>query len=115
MYNYKATVVNIVDGDTLDCLIDLGFGISVQQRVRLYGINIYETTLRDGQTAEEKLLGLECKQYLIDLFIQGDPNITITTYQGQGKYGRWLGVITLADGGDLADQLRKLGYERIKE
>lgn len=115
MYNYKATVVNVVDGDTLDCLIDLGFGIQVQQRVRLYGINVYETTLRDDQTPEEKLLGLECKQYLVDLFIQGDPNIVISTYKGQGKYGRWLGVITFDETTDLAKHLREKGYERIKE
>ena len=114
MYNYNATVVNVVDGDTMDCLIDLGFGIKVKQRVRLYGINIYETSLRDGQTPAEKALGLECKDMLVTLFIQKNPNITITTHQGQGKYGRWLGVITLNDGQDLAEMLREAGYERIK-
>ena len=93
LYNYKATVKRVVDGDTVDVLIDLGFGISYAQRVRLYGINAPETRTRDKV---EKKAGLAAKAYLKEI-LKTNKNkcIIITTLDKKGKYGRVLGELLI--------------------
>ena len=59
MFEYKLKVTRVVDGDTVDGLIDLGFNTFVKKRIRLYGINAPETRTRD---AEEKKKGIECTE-----------------------------------------------------
>ena len=66
LFTYEGVVTNIVDGDTMDIEFDLGFSIKFTERVRLYGIDAYEPTLRKGTTEEEKKLGIEAKAYLIE-------------------------------------------------
>ena len=63
MYEYKATLVRVVDGDTLDCMTDLGFNCHVKIRVRLYGVDTWESRTRDK---EEKKKGLLAKQFVVD-------------------------------------------------
>ncbi|MDA7653699.1 thermonuclease family protein [Verrucomicrobia bacterium] len=90
MYEYRAELVRVIDGDTVDLIIDCGFSIFTHQRVRLYGINTPETRTRDK---EEKVKGLAAKARLEEL-LQSTDNILITTkLDKKGKYGRLLGTL----------------------
>jgi micrococcal nuclease len=96
MYTYKAKCTRVVDGDTIDATIDLGFDITIKKRIRLAGINAPESRTRD---LEEKKLGLAAKDRLIDLLDQGTLQIESKEV---GKYGRVLGHLTIfPDGLDL--------------
>jgi len=87
-YIYKANVLNVVDGDTIDVSIDLGFGTFRSERLRLFGINAWETK---GCEREQ---GLIAKDYLTQLIL--DKNIVIQTFKDKkGKYGRYLAQIYL--------------------
>ena len=87
---YNAKVVRVVDGDTLDLMVDLGFSIHHKVRVRLYGINTPESRTRD---LEEKALGLQAKDYVVD-WLDGHPDIMLQTSKDKaGKYGRILATI----------------------
>jgi len=87
MFYYKVEVLRIVDGDTVDVRIDLGFNVWHKCRVRLMGINAPESRTRD---LEEKARGLAAKQWLIDKLEFKD--IEMQSY-GTGKYGRVLGEL----------------------
>jgi len=92
MYKYKANVVRVVDGDTIDAMIDLGFNTWVKKRIRLAGINAYETRTRDKA---EKVKGLAAKLRLKQVLERNDNEILLTSL-GVGKYGRCLGEIMVA-------------------
>lgn len=93
MYEYKITEVNkIIDGDTIDVTIDLGFNIHIKQRVRLCGIDAPETRTKD---LEEKELGLNSKQWLERNLNTNQP-LTIRT-EKDDKYGRILGWIYIGE------------------
>jgi micrococcal nuclease len=88
MYRYKAKLVRIVDGDTLDAMIDLGFDTWVKKRIRLAGLDAYECRTRDK---EEKKKGLAAKARLKQVLeIEGE--FTLVSH-GVGKYGRCLADI----------------------
>ena len=87
MYTYKAKLDRVVDGDTVDAYIDLGFDISVHKRIRLAGIDSPESRTRD---LEEKARGLASKDRLIDLLKDGK---FILESKEVGKYGRVLGTL----------------------
>ena len=91
MYTYKAKLDRVVDGDTVDAYIDLGFDISVHKRIRLAGIDSPESRTRD---LEEKAKGLASKDRLIDLLKDG--KFTLESKE-VGKYGRVLGVLLIDD------------------
>jgi len=92
MYEYKIKeVIKVVDGDTVDVVIDLGFHTSVKKRIRLYGINTPETRTRDK---EEKKKGLAAKARLIEMC---EGHSLILKSHGIGKYGRVLGEIIADD------------------
>jgi len=93
MYTYEAKVIKVVDGDTIDALIDLGFDMHKSIRVRLVGINSPESRTRD---LEEKKLGLAAKARLKEI-LKSNKNKIILESQGVGKYGRCLGVIRIND------------------
>lgn len=93
MYEYNCEVTRIVDGDTVDVIIDLGFDISYKSRVRLYGIDTPESRTRDK---DEKVRGLMSKQYLVDELSKGQ--VVIKTHKDKkGKFGRVLGEMYVAD------------------
>ena len=86
-----ATLVRVVDGDTVDCDIDLGFGVWLKnQRIRLYGINAPETRTKD---LEEKKAGLAAKLRLVALV--SDKFVLTSVKDKRGKYGRILGIINV--------------------
>jgi len=89
MYTYKAKLIRVIDGDTIDAEIDLGFGVFLKQRIRLYGINTPETRTKN---IEEKELGLKAKDRLVELL--PTEFIVETILNKRGKYGRVLGIVS---------------------
>ena len=91
MYEYRAQVLRVVDGDTVDVLIDCGFSTFRKERVRLYGIDAPESRTRDKI---EKAAGLAAKARLQELIKNTEKKVIIKTeLDKKGKYGRILGVI----------------------
>ena len=90
MYEYKATIRRVVDGDTVDVTLDLGFDILYNNRIRLLGIDTPESRTRD---LEEKALGLAAKDRVKELCPVGSTVILRTTKDDRGKFGRILGEI----------------------
>ena len=91
-YTYSIEIVKIVDGDTVDVLIDLGFHITIKKRVRLQGINAPESRTRN---LREKKRGLASKARLREMCSEeefGPPKLVLKCH-GLGKYGRVLGEI----------------------
>lgn len=88
MYTYKAKLIRVVDGDTIDAEIDLGFDTIVRKRIRLYGINTPDTKTKD---IAEKEKGLAAKQRLTELL--NSEFVVETILNKRGKYGRVLGVV----------------------
>ena len=105
MYEYKAVVNRVVDGDTIDVTIDLGFSVWKKMRVRMEGINTPESRTRD---LEEKKRGLAAKDRLIEILEYND-NKCLLKVSGVGKYGRCLGVIFLGES-KLQDILLEEGH-----
>jgi len=89
MYEYKAIVDRVVDGDTIDCTIDLGFSVWKKIRVRMEGINAPESRTRD---LEEKERGLAAKARLVEILEYND-NTCVLQVSGVGKYGRALAAV----------------------
>ena len=93
MYRYKVEVTRIVDGDTVDVDIDLGFGMTYKkQRVRMMGIDTPESRTRD---LEEKFYGKASKAHLTQL-IENAKEIQLVSHD-KGKFGRILGELFLGD------------------
>lgn len=101
MYEYKCGVTRIVDGDTVDCEIDLGFDIVYKSRVRLYGIDTPESRTKDS---DEKARGKLASDFLAQHILHADKLVIQTKLDKKGKFGRVLGVI-VADGVDLNQAL----------
>ena len=96
MYEYRIKkVLRVVDGDTIDVDIDLGFNVSYTQRVRLAGIDTPESRTTD---LKEKALGLEVKEYLKHC-LEGAEDVVIQTEKPDSseKYGRILGWLFIND------------------
>ena len=95
-YVYKAKLVKVVDGDTVDALIDVGFDIWFKKRIRFKGIDTWESRTRN---LEEKALGLKAKartKELLEKVSSKSGYFRIKSY-GLGKYGRVLGEIFILD------------------
>ena len=91
MYEYKVKVSDVIDGDTIDVVIDLGFDIFTNKRIRLYGIDCPESRTTD---LHEKKLGLEAKEYLKNVLANASTVIVKTlSTDAHEKYGRVLGQI----------------------
>jgi len=104
MYEYRCKVTRVVDGDTVDVDIDLGFGVWLhKERVRIYGIDTPESRTRD---LEEKKYGLAAKEF-VKQFVKGN-NIILRTekYDAKGKFGRILGDI-IVDKVSMSDTMIK--------
>lgn len=109
MHEYKAKLLRIVDGDTVDLAVDAGFDIWFNARFRLYGINAAEIRTKN---LEEKARGLAAKDWLADKL--KDKEIVIQTYKEdkQEKYGRYLAKI-FVDGVNLNDLMVQEGFAKV--
>jgi len=99
MYTYKAKLDRVIDGDTIDVNIDLGFDISVKKRVRFVGINTPESRTRD---LEEKKLGLAAKDRVKSILAENDSFIVES--KEVGKFGRVLGEIFINTVGSVESE-----------
>ncbi len=91
---YTATLVKVIDGDTIDVMIDLGFKIHHKARVRLYGVNTPESRTKD---LAEKQMGLKAKSFTED-WLTRHKTFTIHTIAGKDdKYGRILALVYSSD------------------
>ena len=113
-YNFRVTkIVKVLDGDTIDVLIDLGFDLFKKERVRIAGVDTPEKRTRD---LEEKALGIDATVWMKDKLtgaIKGDDELIIRTELkgGVGKYGRLLGWLYVGDSDlSLNEQMITEGY-----
>jgi len=109
MYEYRGTVTRVVDGDTYDLSVDLGFHVSVNIRVRLLGIDTPE--IYHPRNEAEHKHGRQAKCFA-EGKVLGLPVTIKTKKDRRGKYGRWLADIYLTNGESLADLLRDNGFEK---
>ena len=89
-HGYSCKLVRVVDGDTCDAMIDLGFDVWVKNRIRFYGVDTWESRTRD---LEEKEKGLAAKAFTKDLLENSDEGKFSIISHGKGKYGRVLGEL----------------------
>ena len=96
LYQYKVKeILKVVDGDTVDVIIDLGFDVFLEKRVRMAGVNAPESRTRN---LEEKAKGLKTKAWLIEKFNTEEQIIIETSLDNQyGKFGRVLGTFYIGD------------------
>lgn len=106
MYEYNAYVVRIVDGDTMELRVDMGFRMSNQENFRFSRLDTAE--IFQPRNDAELQHGLESKQWLEDNVL--DKEILIHTAK-DGKYGRWLIEFWL-DGENIQDTMYGLGFEK---
>ena len=113
-YNFRVVEINrVVDGDTIDVTIDLGFDLSKKERVRVAGVDTPEKRTRD---LEEKALGIDATNWLkekLEGAIDGEDDLVIRTelVGGMGKYGRLLGWLYIGDSTvSLNEQMIDEGY-----
>ena len=113
-YNFRVIeITKVLDGDTIDVLIDLGFDLYKKERVRVAGVDTPEKRTRD---LEEKALGIDATNWLKDKLegaISGDDDLVIRTelVGGVGKYGRLLGWLYIGDASvSLNEQMIEEGY-----
>lgn len=107
MYKYKAKIVRVVDGDTFDATVDLGFTVSVLQRFRVADIDTPESWR--PKTESERIHGKEATAHATSLLEGKDVIIESTK---AGKYGRYLAKVTLPDGEDYAQVMIKAGFQK---
>ena len=89
-YEYKAILDRVVDGDTCDAMIDLGFNTWVKKRIRFKGVDCWESRTRD---LDEKKKGLAAKEFVKKLLEYSDEGKFVLKSHGVGKYGRVLGEL----------------------
>ena len=113
-YNFRVIEINrVLDGDTIDVTIDLGFDLYKKERVRVAGVDTPEKRTRN---LEEKALGIDATNWLkekLEGALAGDDDLVIRTelVGGVGKYGRLLGWLYLGDGDvSLNEQMITEGY-----
>jgi len=106
MYTYEIKLDRVIDGDTIDAYIDLGFDVSVKKRIRFMGINTPESRTRD---LEEKARGLAAKDRLKNL-LEGANTIQLKSH-GVGKYGRCLGELDI----DIVDGKEGVTMTNVNE
>ena len=114
MYKNEAIVERVVDGDTIDVSIDLGFSVWIKQRLRLWGIDAWESRTKD---AEEKVKGLAAKQFVENCCPNGTV-VMVEIKKWEGKFGRAIAIVEFHnDAGVLAElnhNLVEAGHAVVK-
>ena len=109
MYTYNSRLDRVVDGDTVDAFIDLGFDTHIKKRIRLYGMDAWESRTRDK---EEKVKGLAAKARLIQILDENNNEFILVSH-GVGKFGRCLGELFLtSDSDSINNQLVTEGHAK---
>ena len=106
MYTYNIELLRVIDGDTIDAKIDLGFDVSVKKRIRFLGVDTPESRTRD---LEEKARGLAAKDRVIQL-LEGCTRIQSVSH-GVGKFGRCLGELSI----DMVDGKESVTMVSVNE
>ncbi len=108
MYEYRATIVRVIDGDTLEVAVDLGFRIVMEQTLRLLGVNAPEM---NAPGLEERAKAQAAKEFVAGICWPGRV-VRIQSHKPRptDRYGRWLATITLPDGCDLTEQIIAAGH-----
>lgn len=109
MFEYRAKVLNVVDGDTIDVQIDLGFDTYRNERIRLAEVDTPEIRTKN---ADVKKVGLSAKVRVIELILNKDVIIK-TEKDKTEKYGRYLGTVILENGRSLNDLLVSEGLAMV--
>jgi len=115
-YIYRAKLDRVVDGDTVDALIDVGFDIWVKKRIRFMGLDAWESRTRD---LKEKKKGLAAKGRVVELLgeTSSKPGYFRLKSHGVGKYGRVLGELFIMDANgnqiSINEQLIKEGHAYV--
>jgi len=99
LYNYKASLVRIIDADTIEVDINLGFFMTYRTKVRLLGIDAPERYTEDGKAATAWLTK----------YIPLGHEVTLDVFKGAEKYGRWLAYVTY-NGVNVNEELVKTGH-----
>ena len=109
LFHYRSRATRVVDGDTIDVELDLGFNIKLSERVRFVGVNAPESRTRD---LEEKERGLAAKDFVGRWLLEhaGMNPIIQTSLDGRGKFGRVLGRVLNQEGVCLNDVLIEAGH-----
>ena len=103
MYEYKVKITRVIDGDTVDAEVDLGFDTFIKDRIRLMGLDTPESRTRNKK---EKALGLAAKAYLKELLRENKGDVILrTSKEGKGKFGRILGTLLIYDGKTSVNQM----------
>ena len=103
MYEYKVKITRVIDGDTVDAEVDLGFDTFIKDRIRLMGLDTPESRTRNKK---EKALGLAAKAYLKELLRENKGDVILrTSKEGKGKFGRILGTLLIYDGKTNVNQM----------
>lgn len=110
MYEYKAICERVIDGDTIDARVDLGFKMWTHIRIRLYEIDAPESRTKD---LDEKARGLASKAYLQTIMDSCGGKFILKSH-GVGKFGRCLGTIYV-HGENINDRLIQEGYAKRYE
>ena len=109
MYEYKATITKVVDGDTYDATIDLGFKTFTKQRLRLKGVDTPETWR--PKTEEEREHGEKATEFVRSLILNKEVNLTSVK---SAVYGRWEAYVTIPSGEDLGKLIIENGFAVLK-
>jgi len=117
VFEYKCKVDRVVDGDTVDLIVDLGFSISIKERFRLFGIDAPESRTKD---LKEKLRGIESTKFLIELLENMTGDLVVTTLKDKkGKYGRWIGTLWMDRGQhtemNINEEMVSVGHAVFKD
>jgi len=110
-WTFPAEVLRVVDGDTVDVLLDVGFDIHIKERLRLEGINAPE------MRGDEREAGKRAKVWLEELIHNNSP-ILVETQQEKGKFGRYVATLYGTAGDGIIDLNRRLvedGHAVFKE
>lgn len=100
MWEYKGKVTRVIDGDTLEVLVDLGFHVYTSQHIRILDLNSPEKNTDAGK---------EALAYANKLFSELTPDIIVRTEYDR-SFARFLGHVTLSDGSDYAAVMKAAGY-----
>lgn len=92
MYEYKCETIEVIDGNTIDAHLDLGFNVTIRQRIKLYGVNVPSMT---SGTEAEREAATQAKNKLIDII--GKEFVCQTLMNKRGKAGRILGKVFAED------------------